>query len=158
MEEIKAPEGYKFFLLRTTVFGVQDTEQCPEDFLTEVKGLDTLDQVDLNEHYFAESLADIDVQTLHDGGYYSEADNSDYRNGDTHTWYLCLMKESTVFEDKDFTLDCPRECLKKASYTLEVVCGYCSEPHMLSDAGTLDSFLKDGIICDDCGRFIKPWE
>ena len=113
MEEIKAPVGHKFFLLRSTVFGVQDTEQCPEDFLTEVKGLDTLGQVDLDEHGFLESLEAIDLQTLDSEGYYSEVGSSDYETGDSHTWYLCLMKESTEFKDGDFTLDCPDDCIKK---------------------------------------------
>ena len=92
-------EDHSIFILESVVFGDQDCERCPEDFLYSVEEVDEIYLEDLSEMGLIEEL-DLN-------GFYVHKECRDMESGDFYSYHVCTLKRGTEFEDDEVTVECP---------------------------------------------------
>jgi hypothetical protein len=100
VELITCDEGENIWLLTYTVFGDQDTEGAPEDFLTDYW---KCDDKEVSVRFLEEEHGEVD---FNEDGFYIYKD-SDIHSGDSDTIHVCTLPEDKEFTPYDLVDSCP---------------------------------------------------
>lgn len=160
-----------FVITTNTVFGNQDTETCPEEFLTDYKVYGKeISPSDLEDHgidvdevidslTYEEIIEDDGEKVLIiedlDEVFYAADSTTDYSSGDKHKEsFMTLPENNCTFNDDEVFTECPKHAREKTEGELTLICKDCDEEIGLS-LDEVKTLINEGIICGDCGRLIK---